>query len=115
MSILGDIKEGVGVDESNDSFDNEIVMAINTIFSKLRQAGIGPDAGFEIRDNTATWDDFIQDSRANMVRTYILLQTKMLFDPPTSSTILKLYEEQANELLWRMNTLEEVEKKDDGS
>ena len=52
-----------------------------------------------------TWSDFlgVDNTRLNMVRTYIYLKARMLFDPPTSSYVMTAYQEQCKELEWRLN------------
>ena len=105
-SILLSVKQMLGgLDPTYDSeFDTDIVIHINTSLSKLTQVGVGPDEGFEITDDTATWEDFIgTDKRLNMIKTYIYLDVKCTFDPPRMSFVLDSLKNQRDELLWRIN------------
>ena len=103
-SILTSVKKGVGgIIEMDESFDDDIILHINTILAELVQIGVGPKDGFEISDKTTTWQDFIgDDKRVNMVKSYVVLSVRMLFDPPSSGTAAKSFEQQIDKLGWRL-------------
>lgn len=109
-SILTSVKKGVGgIIEADTAFDDDIIMCINTVFSKLTQLGVGPRQGFQIADKTTTWADFVgSDPRMNMVRTFTVLSVRMEFDPPTNGSVAKSYESQIAELEWRLNVQAET-------
>ena len=103
-SILTSIKKLLGIQEEYDHFDPEIIMCINTAFSTLTQLGVGPQEGFRIEDETSTWVDFLGDEpKMEMVKSYIHLKVKLLFD---SSSLSSAYIESVNRLLsefeWRL-------------
>lgn len=103
-SILKTIKKLLGISDEETHFDTDIIMHINSVFSILHQLGVGPDKSFSIQDDTATWDNFIEDdSNFNDVRTYIYLKVRLLFDPPASSSVMSAMERQISELEWRLN------------
>lgn len=104
-SILTSVKKGVGgLLEEDESFDSDLILHINTVFSKLTQLGVGPNEGFSISDKSSTWNDFIgSDARMNMVKSFVILSVRMLFDPPTSGSVSKAFEEQIAEYEWRLN------------
>lgn len=103
-SILKTIKKLLGISDEETHFDTDIIMHINSVFSILHQLGVGPDKSFSIQDDTATWDDFIEDdNNFNDVRTYIYLKVRLLFDPPASSSVMSAMERQISELEWRLN------------
>lgn len=109
-SILDSVKKVLGMDPSYTAFDPDVIMHINTMLSVLNQLGIGPDAGFMIEDNTATWDAFLStDSRLNLVKTYVYLRVRLLFDPPTTSFVIDAMAKQIAELEWRINVKREGE------
>ena len=58
-SILESVKKTLGILDDYDHFDPEIIQAINTAFFTLNQLGIGPEEPFTIKDNYATWTDFM--------------------------------------------------------
>ena len=103
-SILTSIKKLLGIDEEYTQFDNDIIMHINTVFLNLTQLGVGPEEGFLIEDDAATWDDFIGDSnQLQAVKTYVYLKVKLLFDPPLSSSVIESINRIISELEWRLN------------
>lgn len=105
-SILLSVKQMLGgLDPSYDSaFDADIIMHINTSLATLTQLGVGPDAGFEISDDTATWSDFIgTDPRLGMIKTFVYCDVRIVFDPPRTSFVLDALQKKREELLWRLN------------
>lgn len=110
-SILLSIKKDLGLDPSMTHFDPDIIMCINSALNILTQLGVGPIEGFFIDSQDATWTQFIgDDPRLNMVKTYVYLRTKILFDPPTIGAVLEAFKEQAKEYEWRINA--QVDPKD---
>ena len=110
-SILNSVKKKLGLDpEEVTEFDPDILDAINMTFGTLTQLGIGPIEGFEIHGSEETWDQFIDDPRKNMVRSYVYVKTKLLFDPPQSSYAVTAMQDQAKEYEWRLNLLIESPK-----
>lgn len=110
-SILNSIKKVLGLDAEYDVFDVDLIMHINSAFSDLHQVGAAPAAGFMIMDETATWSDFIQDkSNVEMVKSYVAIRVKLLFDPPTSAYGIESLQKQADKFEWRLNLLEDVFK-----
>jgi len=94
-SILTSVKKALGIDVGVTHFDVDIVMHINSAFSVLNQLGVGPELGFEIEDSSAEWADFYDDDpRYNLIRTYMYLKVRVLFDPPTVGYHMDAMKEQ---------------------
>lgn len=103
-SILTSIKKLLGIAEELESFDPDILIHINTVFGILNQLGVGPSDGFAISDKTATWSDYISDAKnLETVKSYVYLKVRLLFDPPTSSSVLESMNRLTSELEWRIN------------
>lgn len=103
-SILTSIKKMLGVAEDYTEFDEDIITHINSVFMNLTQLGVGPEEGFMIEDDTAVWEDFIDDSiKLQAVKTYMYLKVKLLFDPPLSSSVTESFTRMIAELEWRLN------------
>ena len=103
-SILTSIKKLLGVAEDYAEFDEDIITHINSVFLNLTQLGVGPEEGFMIKDDTAEWEDFINDSvQLQAVKTYVYLKVKLLFDPPLSSSVTESINRMIAELEWRLN------------
>ena len=111
-SILNTIKILVGIEPSDDAFDMNLIVLINSAIMTLRQIGIGPPNGFSIVDSSTTWSDYISDIKLyESVKEYIHLKVTIIFDPPTSSYVLEAMKEQIKEFEWRLqNEKEEFEK-----
>ncbi len=107
-SILTSTKKILGIEETDTSFDLDILTHINSVFSTLNQLGIGPEQGFAIEDATPTWDAFLgTDPRLNQVKSYVYLRLRLIFDPPTSSYAITAMEKQVAEFEWRLNVYRE--------
>lgn len=103
-SILTSIKKMLGISEDYEHFDQDIIMHINSVFMILTQMGVGPADGFRIEDDSATWSDFISDLKVlESVKSYMYLKVRLLFDPPTSSSVLDSTNRLISELEWRLN------------
>lgn len=102
-SILNTIKHMIGPSEGYDYFDTDLIVFINSAFSRLTQLGVGPTAGFSISDDTATWDEFVADQRLAMVREYVYLSVKCSFDTPSNSSLYGSFKERLHELEWLIN------------
>lgn len=108
-SILDDTKKILGIAPDYTAFDTDLIIHINSAFGTLNQLGVGPAEGFEISDNTATWDDFLAgDVRYNSVKTYVYLKVRLIFDPPATSFTIASIERQIEELEWRLNVAREA-------
>ena len=103
-SILDSIKKMIGgIETDDDHFDTDILVAINSALATLTQNGVGPEKGFSIEDSSAIWTDFIGDAKnLEFVKSYVFIQTKLLFDPPLSSAVMEMYNKKADEYLWRI-------------
>lgn len=101
-SILNSVKKSLGIIEY-EFYDPELILHINTVFADLNQIGVGPEVGYSITDATNLWSEFTEnDILLNNVKSYMFLRVKLLFDPPTASTVLASYEKQISELVYRM-------------
>jgi hypothetical protein len=107
-SILNSTKKALGIADDYTAFDRDIVMHINSVFSVLQQLGIGPTDGFEIADDSETWDTFLAgEKKYNQVKTLMYLRVRMLFDPPTTSYLVDAMQKQIGEIEWRIREFRE--------
>ena len=107
-SILTSTKKILGLTPEYTAFDLDIITHINAAFSVLTQLGVGPIGGFSINDDSNVWSDFdCLPNQLHLVKTYIYLKVRMVFDPPTTSFLLDAYGNQLREYEWRLNTLAE--------
>lgn len=105
-SILVTVKKALGVLEEDSSFDPEIIVHINAALATLVQVGAGKP--LQVASKGETWDDFKlhaytqkNDETFEAVKLFVLLRTKLLFDPPPPSNVAYL-KEIMDETLWRI-------------
>ena len=104
-SILPSIKKLLGIAKEDTSFDQDIIMHINTVFAILAQLGVGPSNGFSIEDDGAIWSDYLGNAaNLELVKSYIYMKVRSMFDPPTSSILADAMNKNISELEWRINT-----------
>lgn len=107
-SILNSTKKILGISADYTAFDLDITTHINSSLSTLNQLGVGPLDGFSIEDSGPLWSDIgLSAVQINLVRTFIFLTVRMLFDPPTTSFLISAMEKQIEELTWRISTQRE--------
>lgn len=109
QSILTSTKKVLQIGPDDASFDLDIMTHINSAFSTLHDLGLGPDEGFFIQNETTEWDSFIDDNpvQLSQVKTFVFLNVRMLFDPPTTSFLQISIEKKLEELTWRLNVRRE--------
>lgn len=102
-NILETIKKMLGMDPQYRAFDTDIRVNINSYLSSLVQMGIGPPEGFMLIDGNEVWSDFLADAKdIEAAKTYLYLKVKIVFDPPSSSSVLEAMNRAATELEWRL-------------
>lgn len=111
-SILNTVKKSIGIMPDYDTFDDALIMHINSVFMILAQLGVGAARGFRIEDDSAEWSDFLSDEDKNFesMKSYICMKVRLLFDPPSSSTHMDCIKQLVDEFEWRLN-LEAEESK----
>lgn len=103
-SILDSVKKLLGIELDDVSFDNELVLDINSTLMVLNQLGVGPGEGFVIADNVSTWPEFIGDRKdLELIKTYTYLKVRLMFDPPQNSFLVDSIKKQCDEFEWRLN------------
>lgn len=107
-SILTSTKKILGIRADDEAFDTDIITHINSVFSIVNQLGVGPIEGFAIEDEEAEWADLnLPAKQLNLLRTYLFLKVRMLFDPPTTSFLIDATNKQIAEYEWRLNQFRE--------
>lgn len=104
-SILSSVKQMLGIPADDTFFDQTLMLHINSVFSIIRQLGVGPSDGY-VATASNTWSDFFgewDDRKLQLIKTYMGMKVRQLFDPPTNSTVANALERQIAELEWRLN------------
>lgn len=114
-SILKSVKRIIGLSDDYTVFDTDLIIHINSVFGSLYQMGVGSDKPFVISGDRETWSDFLGgDERQEMVKSYVAMRVKLLFDPPTSSISSEAMKEAIREFEWRMHFTAEGDHMKDG-
>ncbi len=101
-SILNSVKHMLG--SCDDYFDSDLITFINGVFSTLMQLGVGPKAGFTISGPNETWSSYTENKpELDIVKTFVYTKVRLRFDPPQSSSVIQLMQQDASELEWRLN------------
>ena len=102
LGIFESVKKALGIPRDHTEFDMDIAMHINATFSKLYQMGVGPrNDVFQITGYDEVWDDFATSKDLNMVQSFMYIEVRLMFDPPTASLLQSLTERQ-KEYEWRL-------------
>lgn len=106
-SILISTKTVLGIQDV-PSFDTDVITHINSTFSIVTQLGIGPVEGFSIENAEGKWSDLgLSIPLLGLLRTYVFLKVRMLFDPPTTSFHIAAMHEQIDEHEHRLSMFRE--------
>ena len=112
-SILETIKKMLGITYDYEQFDVDIIIHINSAFATLAQIGSGMKEEYTITDRYNVWSEYTEDIKIlDMVKTYIYLKTRLIFDPPASSMVAEAIKSTIKELEFRIQ-LQTDSKEDD--
>ena len=108
-SILTSTKKLLGLAEDYVIFDLDIITHINSAFANLTDLGIGPTMGFMIEDKSTLWSALIVPiNQISMIKVFVALKVRMLFDPPGTAFLIEAMEQQIKELEWRLSAAREA-------
>lgn len=111
-SILKSISKMLGINEDDTYFDMDLIVHINSILSVLSHEGIGK-GNFMITGSDETWSQFLGDlTDFEMIKQYVFMKVKLVFDPPTNSAVMEVYNNTIAELEWRMYSKTNYEQED---
>jgi hypothetical protein len=106
QSILKTIKQLIGCPDDFEQFDLDLTIHINSAFATLTHLGVGPKEGYRITGVNNVWSEFEEDTqKLSLIKDYVYIKTRLLFDPPTSSSLMDSLKEQLKEMEWRLYML----------
>ena len=113
-SILKTIKQLIGCPDDFEQFDLDLIVHINLAFAILTQLGVGPKEGYRITGQDNVWSEFDDDAqKLSLIKDYVYIKTRLLFDPPTSGSLMDSLKEQLKEMEWRLYILYDPISEDD--
>ena len=104
-SILETIVSGLGLEVDESAFNPEIIMYVNSALLTVCQNGAGTP--LVVKDYAQTWEEFKDPAQVEgnkmfeQIKLYVMLKTKIIFDPPPPSTAPYM-QSYIDELLWRI-------------
>ena len=104
-SILETIVSGLGLEIDEAAFNPEIIMYVNSALLTVYQNGAGTP--LVVKDYAQTWEEFKDPAQVEgnkmfeQIKLYVMLKTKIIFDPPPPSTATYM-QSYIDELLWRI-------------
>ena len=105
-SILKTIKQLVGCPDDFEQFDMDLTIHINSAFATLTQLGAGPKEGYRITGVDNVWSEFEDDpQKLSLIKDYVYVKTRLLFDPPTTGSLMDSLKEQLKEMEFRLYIL----------
>lgn len=111
-SILTSIKKLLGIGEEYTHFDGDLVLHINTALAVLSQIGVKV---VTVGGSDTVWIDILPEGPAlGLVRSFVYLKVKLLFDPPLSSALIESTNRLLSELEWRIRLMIETENGEEG-
>ena len=101
-SILNSTKKFLGISSEYTQFDADIIMHINSVLMILNQIGVGKN--IIIKDDTTVWDEFEPDiDEKPLVKSYVYMKVRTMFDPPTSGQVSESLQRAIAEAEWRLS------------
>lgn len=101
MGILKDTKDLLGIAEGDDGFDLDISIHINSAINVLEQLGL-PAGDLDAKDDYE-WTDLSEpDLNLVMLKDYVYLYVRRIFDPPLTGTANEAIQKNIDELSWRI-------------
>ena len=108
-SILLSIRSLVVGDSTDDGFDTDLKIHINSALFDLHDLGVGPVEGFKIESEAEEWTGLIADSKnLEVIKSFIYLKVKIVFDPPASSFVMEAYLKEIDRYAWAIRNAMEL-------
>ena len=103
-NILNSVKKMCNVAEDDSSFDQDLIIYINSALMTIMQEWHGMDHAFRVEDGSETWDDLLGAGETDYegVKELVGLKVRLVFDPPSNSSVMQALKDEIQNLEWRM-------------
>lgn len=113
-NILASVKRICNIAEPDTSFDNELIIYTNSVLMELMQEWHGMNSAFKLEDGTETWDQLLgEDTDYEGVKELVGLKVRLMFDTPTSGTVMQAMQYQISNLEWRLYFWKDLDRIDE--
>ena len=110
-NILASVKKINNIEPEDETFDDELIMFINSALMTVMQEWHGMDHAFRVENGTETWQQLLgEDTDYEGVKELVGLRVRLMFDPPSSQAVLQAIKDQIKELEWRMYIWKDYER-----
>ena len=110
-NILASVKKICNIADPDTSFDSELIMYTNSVLMTLMQEWHGMDHAFRLEDGTETWDELLgEDTDYEAVKELVGLKVRLIFDTPTSGSVMQAIQDQIKMLEWRLYFWKDLER-----
>lgn len=111
-NILNSVKKMCNVAEDDPSFDQDLILYINSALMTIMQEWHGMDHAFRVEDGSETWDDMlgVVDTDFEGVKELVGLKVRMVFDPPSNSSVMQALKEEIQNLEWRLYIWKDMDR-----
>lgn len=108
-SILNDVKKVLGLDSGYTPFDIDVIIHINSALTVLNDLGVGPTDVLVITGAENLWSELgLENNQLSMVKSYLYLKTRVVFDPPAFGFHLDALNKQIEEQEYRLKERSEA-------
>lgn len=106
--ILYDVKTSIGInpDEEDETFDNSILMCINSAIAELAELGVGEQGAFTA-NSKSMWEEYLGENQLyllSLVKAHVCTYAKLMFDAPTTGPLNSALDEERKRLEFRIQT-----------
>ena len=103
-SILKTIRKKIGLTIDDESFDEDLLVEINSCCSYLYQLGIDNFSNFIVSGTEEQWNDLgLNEAVLSAVKKYMWIRVRLAFDPPSNSFLVENLKQEMREAEWRIN------------
>lgn len=102
-TVLASVKTQVAVSPEDDAFDEELILDILPVLSKLNQLGVAINK-YDI-DKNSKWSDVLGSTNTavfGLIVEYVGISVRQIFNPATSSFLQKTLDGRIDELSFRI-------------
>ena len=102
-TVLSSVKTQVAVSPEDDAFDEELLLDIMPVLSKLNQLGVIINK-YDI-DKDTKWSDVLVSTNTpifGLIAEYVGISVRQIFNPATSSFLQKTLDGRIDELSFRI-------------
>lgn len=107
-SILTSIKKQLNIMDEYTFFDSDILMDINASIAILARVGLPGALGFVVENEDTTWEQLVPNDKTlrSLVKQFIFLKTKLLFETSTmTSGVIESHNKLIEEIEWYISTI----------